>query len=602
MKIRILLFLTIALLTVTNSLYAQGTAFTYQGHLNDGVNPANGSYDQTFALFNVVSGAGQVGNTFTNPATAVSNGQFTVTLDFGPGIFTGPDRWLEIGVRTNGNGAFTLLAPRQPITPVPYAIMANNASNLLGVLPAAQLGAGTAAINISGAAASFTGSLAGNVTGTQSATVVNTVGGVTAANVASGANAANAATSANTANTIVKRDVSGNFYAGSVTLAGNLNLPATTANSGLIKSGATTLLHTFGSANIFVGVGAGNLTTTGSGNTGTGFNALNHDTSGLGNTANGQTALFNNTTGGDNVAIGFSALLLNLDGDYNTAIGYQALTSNTNGSYNTADGMSALYANTSGYNNTANGYAALYSNIDGHDNTANGYQALYNNTNGFYNTANGEDALLANKSGSYNAADGYFALGLNTSGNNNIALGYQAGLNISTGSSNIDIGNFGVSTDTNIIRVGSSQARTFIAGIFGANIFPGSPVYANSNGQLGTVNSSPGLAQNIQSMADASDVLLALKPVTFRYKTELDPTATPQFGLLAEDVEKIDPDLVARDDKKQIFSVRYEAVNAMLLNEFIKQHRKVEEQNTEIETLKQRLEALEKLIQNRKPN
>ena len=342
MKIRILLFLTIALLTVTNSLYAQGTAFTYQGHLNDGVNPANGSYDLTFALFNVVSGAGQVGNTFTNPATAVSNGQFTVTLDFGPGIFTGPDRWLEIGVRTNGNGAFTLLAPRQPITPVPYAIMANNASNLLGVLPAAQLGAGTAAINISGAAASFTGSLAGNVTGTQSATVVNTVGGVTAANVASGANAANAATSANTANTIVKRDVSGNFSAGSVTLAGNLNLPATTANSGLIKSGATTLLHTFGSANIFVGVGAGNLTTTGSGNTGTGFNALNHDTSGLGNTANGQTALFNNTTGGDNVAIGFSALLLNLDGDYNTAIGYQALTSNTNGSYNTADGMSAL--------------------------------------------------------------------------------------------------------------------------------------------------------------------------------------------------------------------------------------------------------------------
>jgi hypothetical protein len=212
-----------------STVFAQGTAFTYQGRLQNNGSPANGSYDLTFGLFNASSSGSQVGNTLTNSATGVTNGLFNITLDFGTGVFTGDARWLEIAARTNGAALFTTLAPRQQLLPTPYAIMANSASNLLGTLPTAQLGAGTANINISGNAAGFTGSLSGNVTGTQGATVVSTVGGQTAANVASGVSAANAATSANTASTIVKRDGSGNFSAGTITasLSGN----ATTANN-----------------------------------------------------------------------------------------------------------------------------------------------------------------------------------------------------------------------------------------------------------------------------------------------------------------------------------------------------------------------------------
>src|SRR5208283_4489993 len=337
--------------------------------------------------------------------------------------------------------------------------------------------------------------------------------------------------------------------------------------------------------------------TSGQENTANGAYSLASNTNGYNNTANGYEALYSNTSGGDNVANGVAALYANTSGNYNTASGQQALTSNTNGSYNTADGMYALNANTSGSDNTANGYAALYDNTIGTDNTADGLQALYHNTNGSYNTADGVYALNANTSGSFNTADGFGALVSNTSGSNNIALGNAAGQNISTGSLNIDIGNVGGFGDANIIRIGSGQTQTLIAGIYGVSVYPGSPVYVNSAGQLGTVNSSPGIQQNIQSMADASDVLLALRPVTFHYKPGIDPKGTPQFGLVAGEVEKVDPDLVVRDDKHQILAVRYEAVNAMLLNEFLKQHRTVEDQNTKLQSLKQQNQALEKRLE-----
>ena len=245
MKIKQLIT-TVALLTCLSTLnpqlstaFAQGTAFVYQGQLNTNGAPANGKYDLAVSLFAAASGGSQVGSTLTNSATVVSNGAFTVTLNFGSGIFTGSNLWLQIGVRTNGSGTFTSLSPRQQVMPVPYAIMANTASNLLGRLPAAQLGTGTANVSITGNAAtattanSFSGSLAGDVTGTQAATVVAKVGGQTAANVASGVSAANAAANINTASTIVKRDVSGNFAAGTITattFTGNA-ATATTANS-----------------------------------------------------------------------------------------------------------------------------------------------------------------------------------------------------------------------------------------------------------------------------------------------------------------------------------------------------------------------------------
>jgi hypothetical protein len=191
-------------------------------------------------------------------------------------------------------------------------------------------------------------------------------------------------------------------------------------------------------------------------------------------------------------------------------------------------------------------------------------------------------------------ASGFSALANSTNGSNNIALGFEAGINLSSGTNNIYIGNAGVQGDDNTIRVGTggTQTNTFVAGIYGVTAASGVAVYVNSSGQLGTMTSSARFKQDIRSMDDASDVLLSLHPVTFRYKPELDPQGIPQFGLIAEDVEKVDPGLVARDDKNQIYTVRYEAVNAMLLNEFLKQHNKVAEQNKEIEKLRRQNDLL----------
>ena len=200
MKPRIFLVVLLAVLAVANLSLAQGTAFNYQGKLNSGTNPATGSYDLTFSLFSASSGAGQIGNTITNPVTAISAGLFTVTLDFGAN-FPAADRWLEIGVRTNGSGAFTILSPRQKILAVPYAIYAG--------------AAGTASVaanaTMATTAANFSGALAGDVTGAQSATTVATVGGQTAANVANSVIGVNSATSSSTPNTLVKRDSDGGF-------------------------------------------------------------------------------------------------------------------------------------------------------------------------------------------------------------------------------------------------------------------------------------------------------------------------------------------------------------------------------------------------------
>jgi len=167
-------------------------------------------------------------------------------------------------------------------------------------------------------------------------------------------------------------------------------------------------------------------------------------------------------------------------------------------------------------------------------------------------------------------------------------LGHLAGQNLTTGSNNIDIGNVGVATEANTIRIGAegTQASTFVAGISGATVPKGVAVIIDSSGHLGTTKSSACFKEEIKPMGDASEAILALKPVTFRYKRELDPDGIRQFGLIAEQVEKINPDLVARDEKGQVYTVRYDAVDAMLLNEFLKEHRKVEEQEATIAQLK----------------
>jgi hypothetical protein len=354
--------------------------------------------------------------------------------------------------------------------------------------------------------------------------------------------------------------------------------------------------------------------TTGFNNTAVGFDALFSNTSGDDNTAVGSQALDHNTTGFSNTAIGFLALNSNTTGILNTAVGLQALNSNTTGSANTACGLLALGGNTTGMNNTAIGIDALLLNTTGYNNTASGFGVLENNETGFDQVATGFDALFNNTTGSRNTAEGYEALFNNTTGMNNIALGFLAGGNLTTGNNNIDIGNKGVAGEANAIRIGKvgTQQATFIAGISGVTVAGGVGVIIDNNGHLGTVVSSERYKDAIKPMDKASEAILALKPVTFHYKHELDPDGIPQFGLVAEQVEKVNPDLVARDADGKAYTVRYDAVNAMLLNEFLKEHRKVEqikkdfesklaEQQKQIEALTSGLEKVSAQVEMSRP-
>jgi uncharacterized coiled-coil protein SlyX len=312
-------------------------------------------------------------------------------------------------------------------------------------------------------------------------------------------------------------------------------------------------------------------------NTAEGQKALFSLTTGQGNTAVGWFTLESLTTGNFNTAIGAGTLVLNT-GDQNTATGAAALLLNTTGSFNAANGALALLSNTTGTQNTATGVSALYRNTTGAYNTGNGTNALLNNTTGSQNTANGINTLHSNTTGSANTANGSNALFSNT-GNNNTALGFAAGDGLTTGSDNIDIGNHGVAGESGIIRIGGgSQTATYVAGIAGQTVGAGgSTCYVDNDGKLGVFLSARRFKTDIADMAAASEALLALRPVTFHYKPELDKTGIPQFGLVAEEVAEVNPDLVTHDAKGDISTVRYEAVNAMLLNEFLKEHKTVQE-------------------------
>ncbi len=834
MKKLILLFASLA---TGLSLFAQGTAFTYQGRLNNGANLANGIYDLQFTIYDAGGGSNVIAGPLTNIATAVSDGLFLATLDFGSGVFTGPARWLEMAVRTNGGAAFSILAPRQQLTPTPYgiysasagsAVFANSAATAtsagsattavtayaIGSVPStnvAQLNVPNTTVQATGTVTIVNGFVVGvnllsgglgyttvpavsvsDVSGSNaviSATVSN--GAVTSLAIQNAGNnystnaaliialpPSNATQTFGTANNFTGINTmtnGGNVFAGTfngtfgtlsggtLTLTSDLYLPVTTAGAGIIYSGGNTLMHEYGTNNFFAGVGAGNLTLTGNNNVGTGPNALHAlttgfqntadgfnalgantagnyntamgnlalnfnttgsqnaacgngalydnttgsyntafgtwaldyntggnqntavgnsallnnqannntavgyyalagDTSGPQNTAIGSSALRNNTTGMNNTAAGFQALNLNTNGNYNVANGYQALYNNTTGSWNTASGARALISNTAGGNNTATGGDALHSNTTGADNTAIGANALYNNTTasqntatgsgalqnntaGIHNTASGYQALLSNTNGNFNVANGYqslysnltggnntasgdWSLYSNTSGNNNtaighqalwanatgnnntafgevslhnvtngvnnIALGYQAGYNLTNGNNNTYLGSPGVDGDNNFIRIGTpgTHTNTFIAGIFGATAASGVAVYVNSSGQLGTLTSSARFKEAIHEMDDASNALFALHPVTFRYKPEIDPQGIQQFGLVAEEVEMVAPDLVARDEQGRPYTVRYEAVNALLLNEFLKEHRKVQELEHQVRAMQATLQRL----------
>src|SRR5215469_14271207 len=379
----------------------------------------------------------------------------------------------------------------------------------------------------------------------------------------------------------------------------------TSENLGNTTSGASALIsNTTGRSNTASGAFALMSNTTGHHNTASGDGALVINRTGGLNTPNGVSALASNPTGSDNTASGVLTLVSNTTGNSNTASGIQALFRNTTGNDNTASGELALFSNTTGTENTATGGAALFSNTTGNFNTAAGNVALHGNTTGAFNTAAGASALALNTtgnqntglgqaalhnntSGGFNTATGLNALSSNTDGNSNTAAGHGALRNSTTGSNNIDIGNTGVAGESGTIRIGNqgTHTKTFVGGIFGSMV-TGDAVVVSNSGQLGIVVSSARYKRDVRDMASSSEALMKLRPVTFRYKE--DPGQQRQYGLVAEEVARVYPDLVSHDADGKVVSVHYHELVPMLLNEIQKLSAKVAEERASFE---QRLSA-----------
>jgi trimeric autotransporter adhesin len=378
------------------------------------------------------------------------------------------------------------------------------------------------------------------------------------------------------------------------TAAGMQSLYFNTDGSYNTASGMQALYNnTDGSYNTASGYYALLMNTTGGVNTASGASALYSNTSGSGNSAFGFEANYFNTTGSGNSAFGYEALLGAFTpgtGSYNTAMGGGALSSDSTGSYNVATGYYALFYNTTGSYNVASGYYALFYNQTGQYNTASGYQALLNN-NGVSNTASGYQAMYSNNGGANNTATGVHALANNVSGSGNVAEGWHAGINLTTGSNNIDIGSPGSGGDTNTIRVGvqGTQAATFVAGIYGHSL-TGSEVVVTPSGELGVLSSSERFKTAIAPMGSDTAKLGQLRPVTFKLKA--DATGTRQYGLIAEEVAKVYPELVIRNEAGRIDGVRYDELAPMLLNEVQKQERTIAAQAAEIRALQVQAHAV----------
>jgi len=378
-------------------------------------------------------------------------------------------------------------------------------------------------------------------------------------------------------------------------------------------------------------------------NTAIGFYALFANMTGSFNTAVGAGALDLNTSH-DNTAVGAAALLLNTTGDGNTATGAAALLQNTTGRGNTATGGAALFSNTNGAGNTAVGALALFSNVggpmegDGSLNTAVGVEALTENTTGFSNTAVGGGsagngvfaALGSNTTGNGNTAVGKGALGANAIGSRNTAIGSGALGNLAPpvaspspsatptpsqqGNGNVAVGaaaGSGVTVANNVICIGefvrgadvsdttyigniNTTAQPIVMGVDGVTV-------DLTTGKLGHGVSSRRFKEQIKPMDEASTALYALKPVTFHYKKAIDPTQTLDFGLIAEEVAAVNPELAVRDREGKISDYRHDAVNAMLLNEFLKEHQKVEQLEKQVEKLTAGLEKVSAQLEVSKP-
>jgi Chaperone of endosialidase len=335
-------------------------------------------------------------------------------------------------------------------------------------------------------------------------------------------------------------------------------------------------------------------------NTASGYASLWANTSGEGNTASGAYTLESNTTGAGNTASGASALSDNSIGNYNSASGWLSLLDNGTGNYNSAFGAYALELNTSGSDNTADGDYALHSNSTGNWNTAVGYAALLYNTTGTANTASGTFTFNANTTGSYNIASGFGALNNNTTGSNNIAEGFLAGYYLTTGSNNIDIGNVGLAGESNTIRIGTKGTHkvTVIAGIYATPV-TGAAVVVSSTGRLGVTVSSERFKTGIAPMGANSSKLQQLRPVTFRLKS--DRKGTLQYGLIAEEVAKVYPELVIRSETGRVDGVRYDELAPILLGEVQQQQSKIAAQAAQLQDVQRQLAMLQAALTKLQP-
>jgi len=352
----------------------------------------------------------------------------------------------------------------------------------------------------------------------------------------------------------------------SLRLSGNLVLGASNPSGGSIFKGTAPFIHDYGDDNVFVGVSSGNFTTTGIGNTAVGRSTLTNITSGGANTAVGNEALYRNTTGHSNSAFGVGALFNNTAGLQNTSMGLNAMRTNTSGSSNVAVGVASLSGNTIGYNNTAIGALALPLVASGTGNTALGTAALLNLGNGI----------------------------------SNVAIGMEAGLDLLSGSGNIYIAHRGAGNESATLRIGTNQTRAFMAGIRGYTTGSSNavPVLIDANGQLGTIVSSRRFKEKIADMGDASSLLMRLRPVTFQYRGDRNPAGPAvQYGLIAEEVANVAPDLVAHTADGEIETVFYEFLPPMLLNEFQKQQRVLNAQKARIAELEKAVAVLSQQAQ-----
>jgi len=640
-----------ASLAITQPAAAVGTAFTYQGRIAQTGSAVNGVLDLQFQVFDLAAAGSPVGALIALNDVPVSDGLFTVTLDFGALVFTRNRRWLQIGVSPNFPGtAYTLLNPRQELTPTPNALYATNSTtadlldgldstafSLVGHSHAANTITGIAAPAVVFGVGAGTG-LTGDPVNFSFDTAVNAlnvtgfyrIGGSAVVRVSAPLDntylgLAGNATTTGSANTgvgegalLAANNVDQNTAVGFRALASTIGDPAPVPN-GLFGDFNTAIgksaleLNTNGFANTAVGTGALGANLTGFVNTAVGAGALAVNTASA-NVAVGASALTRNTSGGDNTALGTNSLANNTTAGRNTAVGQAALNA-SNARDNTAVGALALQFNNAGTENVAVGASTLLSNTAGSSNTAVGTYALDANQTGNLNTAIGNQALGA-ATGSFNTALGAGALDAVSIGTSNIAIGVDAGGQIANGSNNIMIGggtqpsladsnnimighpgNAGESGTTRIGNTGT-HTNTLIAGIWNTPIAgPIQTVVINGNGRMGTsLASSKRYKEDIVDMGSAAEKLLGLRPVLFRYRADVAPAGDPravQYGLIAEEVAAINPDWAIYDPKGDIVGVRYDQINAALLGLAQSQQAKIDLLSTQMNALAERLNKLE---------